>query len=60
MHEITPATMILKIPPNPPFSKGGARCYLTILFRARSLGPTFRTPAIRNQHISEHTVHQAD
>ncbi len=29
--------MILKIPPNPPFSKGGARCYLTILFRARSL-----------------------
>ena len=24
------------------------------------LKPTFRTPAIRNQHISEHTVHQAD
>jgi len=23
------------------------------------LSPTFRTPAIRNQHISEHTVHQA-
>jgi|GEM_PF-5556029 len=30
-----------------------------LAWQQMQIDPTFRPPAIRNQHISEHTVHQA-